>query len=96
MRKIKEIIQETIKENFTKEKMLKEGKRLFLSVLLSSCILTADPDVFRTPVLAWWGTLYPEFCLVGKKAEKNEHMNNGHTQDRKPKISFYLAKLLDW
>ena len=33
-------------------------------------------------VVAWWGSLYPQFCFS--------------QTDQKPKISFWLAKALDW
>ena len=36
---------------------------------------------------AWWGTIYPEFCF-----EKVE--DNG--ENKPVKISFWLAKALDW
>lgn len=43
---------------------------------------------FHNPQLyAWWGTIYPEFCF-----EKGED-----TDETKPvKLSFWLAKALDW
>lgn len=46
-----------------------------------------DTD-FRQPRLyAWWGSIYPEFCF-----EKVE--DNG--ENKPVKISFWLAKALDW
>ena len=43
---------------------------------------------FENPkVYAWWGTIYPEFCF-----EKVE--DNG--ENKPVKISFWLAKALDW
>ena len=48
----------------------------------------SDTLKFHTPQLyAWWGTIYPEFCF-----EKGED-----TDETKPvKLSFWLAKALDW
>lgn len=48
----------------------------------------SDTLKFRNPQLyAWWGTIYPEFCF-----EKGED-----TDETKPvKLSFWLAKALDW
>lgn len=40
---------------------------------------------------AWWGCLYPKFCF-GERIEDDDM----GTEIRHPKISFYLAKLLDW
>lgn len=45
-------------------------------------IFLPDPKVY-----AWWGTIYPEFCF-----EKVE--DNG--ENKPVKISFWLAKALDW
>lgn len=43
---------------------------------------------FRQPQLyAWWGSIYPEFCF--EKAEGND-------ENKPVKISFWLAKALDW
>lgn len=50
--------------------------------------ISADFQKYR---VAWWGTLYPAFCF-GKIAEKKD----GDNIRIHPKISFYLAKLLDW
>lgn len=48
----------------------------------------SDTLKFHTPQFyAWWGTIYPEFCF-----EKGED-----TDETKPvKLSFWLAKALDW
>lgn len=48
----------------------------------------SDTLKFRNPQFyAWWGTIYPEFCF-----EKGED-----TDETKPvKLSFWLAKALDW
>ena len=44
-------------------------------------------DSSNPGLYAWWGTIYPEFCF-----EKVE--NNG--ENKPVKISFWLAKALDW
>lgn len=45
------------------------------------------PKFYNPQLYAWWGTLYPEFCF-----EKG-----GDTDETKPvKLSFWLAKALDW
>lgn len=43
---------------------------------------SAQPQMY-----AWWGTLYPEFCF-----EKGEDADESKTV----KLSFWLAKALDW
>lgn len=45
------------------------------------------PEFYNPQLYAWWGTIYPEFCF-----EKGED-----TDETKPvKLSFWLAKALDW
>lgn len=41
----------------------------------------------RPQMYAWWGTLYPEFCF-----EKGEDAD----ESKPVKLSFWLAKALDW
>ena len=41
--------------------------------------------------LAWWGTLYPQFCF----GEKEEGIKEKEESPRL-KISFWLARVLDW
>ncbi len=44
-------------------------------------------EFYNPQLYAWWGTIYPEFCF-----EKGED-----TDETKPvKLSFWLAKALDW
>ena len=43
--------------------------------------------IARPQMYAWWGTLYPEFCF-----EKGEDAGESKTV----KLSFWLAKALDW
>lgn len=68
-------------------------KRTGWMVLLAAIILAGstwekNSAASRQPqVYAWWGTIYPEFCF-----EKVE--DNG--QNKPVKISFWLAKALDW
>ena len=45
------------------------------------------PEFYNPQLYAWWGTIYPEFCF-----EKGED-----TDETKPvRLSFWLAKALDW
>lgn len=43
---------------------------------------------------AWWGVLYPGFCFSGKQQEAEEEEDDG--KPVRIKISFWLAKALDW
>lgn len=45
-------------------------------------------------ITAWWGVLYPGFCFSGKKAEIDKNEEAKEQVDIK--ISFWLAKALDW
>ena len=61
---------------------------LLVSMILAGGIRAQDTFSSRDPkVYAWWGTIYPEFCF-----EKVE--DNG--ENKPVKISFWLAKALDW
>lgn len=44
--------------------------------------------------LAWWGVMYPEFCFAEKQEEPIKE-KDGEKHPR-VKISFWLAKALDW
>lgn len=57
------------------------------------------------PITAWWGTLYPKFCFAELPENTGENINektNGNADkkiDKKTadvKISFWLARVLDW
>lgn len=68
--------------------------RLLLSVLiaaLAAFLTVSAPNVSgKQSVLAWWGTLYPEFCFV-KTEDSDDISPRSHV-----KISFWLAKALNW
>lgn len=84
------------------ELMKKKRYRLFVSltvamvvtVMSSAGVSGNETETLRAsaqaPVcLAWWGTLYPEFCFSGT--------DRGKTADApERKISFWLAKHFDW
>ena len=77
--------------------MRNQKHRLELSVAVGmlAAILTAGQT---RPVLAWWGTMYPKFCFAEgfvENEEENRGMNAGNS-DKPIKISFWLAKALDW
>lgn len=47
-------------------------------------------------LLAWWGTLYPEFCFekIIKTPDAQKTKNN--SEGKRVKLSFWLAKAFDW
>jgi hypothetical protein len=89
-----------------KLKQMNKIKRLRLSVLVavSAVVLTgaAMPQFQikeKTLELAWWGTMYPEFCF-GTAVRETETDNGTDSPsistNRQRKVSFCLAKLLNW
>lgn len=62
--------------------------RLLVSILaaMAAAILVAGGTGYGhgSRPLAWWGTMYPEFCFAGGKEEESR------------KIGFWLAEVLDW
>lgn len=53
-----------------------------LAGMLALALLGGSVSGSHTPgVMAWWGSLYPQFCFS--------------QTDQKPKISFWLAKALE-
>ena len=64
------------------------GIFLLAAIIIASGTWEKRITDFENPkVYAWWGTIYPEFCF-----EKVE--DNG--ENKPVKISFWLAKALDW
>ncbi len=57
------------------------------AVITACCTDYAGKELYGSRVYAWWGTIYPEFCF--EEGEEEE--------ETKPvKVSFWLAKALDW
>ncbi len=44
--------------------------RLAVALIIAGLTLAAGNST--SPLLAWWGTLYPQFCMVGEYREKEE------------------------
>lgn len=63
---------------------------IFAAMLSAGTIQNFSPQ----KSLAWWGVLYPEFCFSPKPREITIEKNT----EEHPcvKISFWLAKALDW
>lgn len=74
--------------------------RLAVSVLaavLAAFLTVSAPGRGGEPrVLAWWGTLYPEFCFSKGEELEEVEMDGHEDQGRRVKISFWLAKALNW
>ena len=75
-------------------------KRLLLSVMTGMLAVTlpkgtstATPGrVEDCSIMAWWGTLYPQFCF--ERGSQNS-TNYENTVKQPPKLSFWLAKALE-
>lgn len=75
-------------------------KRIYVSVLagMAAAVLTVGIPQ-RESRLAWWGTLYPEFCfseLPDRTEKENPQEDRAILPEQEVKISFWLAKALDW
>ncbi|MDO4339456.1 MAG: hypothetical protein Q4C91_15430 [Eubacteriales bacterium] len=76
--------------------------RIFISIIiaLTAVFLAAGkiPSAsFGHPATAWWGTMYPGFCFSerpGKSSSPGKNSEGSEIAGRK--ISFWLAKALDW
>lgn len=53
--------------------------------------ILAGQSIRESQRMVWWGSLYPKFCFGTER-----RVENGDEIQERPKISFYLAKLLDW
>ena len=68
------------------------------------CLSAGDTSCFSAegsfaPALAWWGVIYPEFCFAKTNSETSEESKGGEPVSlagKSLKISFWLAKALDW
>ena len=84
MRKIRERLK--ISDRFRKILWVLAATFVIITVT-SDCANYIVTDFHNSQFYAWWGTIYPEFCF-----EKGED-----TDESKPvKLSFWLAKALDW
>lgn len=77
--------------------MYKSENRWILSVITAILAVSLLGGVMRySPggdMMAWWGSIYPEFCFqeVNNETENDEQ----NTSEHRPKISFWLAKALE-
>lgn len=72
-------------------------KRIFISLLAGAAGAALAAGGLRIPAgtgtAAWWGTMYPEFCFSAS-ADREEDRDGA--ENNRPRISFWLAKALDW
>ncbi len=75
-------------------------KRLVISVLaagLAVLLGVSCQDSFSASrYTAWWGTLYPRFCFSQIQEPKGDGKPGKESSEDHVKISFWLAKALDW
>lgn len=80
------------------DKFRNKRYRFMISVLagiLAAVLTSVTPKSSRgLAPLAWWGTLYPEFCFV--RQEKVSDLQNHNDTRTGVKVSFWLAKAFDW
>lgn len=76
--------------------------RFFISIIiaLTAAFLMAGNTysaAFKHPVTAWWGTMYPGFCF-SEQPGKTSSLGKDSEESALPgrKISFWLAKALNW
>lgn len=69
---------------------------LLASLLAVSCMAGSIKPPACTEIQGWWGAIYPEFCFAQAKEESREQSQERDTEESRPKISFWLAKVLDW
>lgn len=71
-------------------------KRLLFSVaagMLAVILMCGTAgNVENHRIMAWWGTLYPQFCFEETEADTDSDKN---TVKQSPKLSFWLAKALE-
>ena len=71
-------------------------KRLLLSVMAGMLAVTllcgGTKNVEDSGIMAWWGTLYPQFCFEDTHTAADNYEN---TVKQPPKLSFWLAKALE-
>ena len=54
------------------------------------------PAQEQPALLAWWGTLYPDFCFGVHGERADDKKNAKEPWASGVKISFWLAQALDW
>ena len=71
---------------------LKNRKKRLCISLIAALFLTAGTGAGmkkNVPALAWWGSMYPQFCFAEEEEDTDE-------KEPEVKISFWLSKQLEW
>lgn len=65
---------------------------------LAAALLAAGipGQIEKNHTLAWWGVMYPKFCFAQPAEESEMEDDRSPGAGRKVKVSFWLAKALDW
>lgn len=77
----------------------KRKNRIILSAAAGIMAAVLSAGGFRLPdtaAQAWWGSIYPDFCFARPLQTEEENKEKDQTAENKVKISFWLAKALDW
>lgn len=79
--------------------MRNRRNRIAVSVLAGVLAVSWGAGGIKLPVYtgtaAWWGAMYPEFCFA-KPWEDQPANEKEEEEGQRPKLSFWLAKALDW
>lgn len=68
--------------------------RIFISMLAGAVLAAGGLKMpAAAGTTAWWGTMYPEFCFSDSL---NGETGSDGAENNRPRISFWLAKALDW
>lgn len=76
---------------------LRNRKKRFLfsamaGMLVATLLAGMPKNTENYNIMAWWGTLYPQFCFETADTDRGNYEN---TVKQRPKLSFWLAKALE-
>jgi hypothetical protein len=63
-------------------------------ILPETEVFFASSPAGTSPCLAWWGTLYPQFCFSEIQGEADDTKTAEKNTTSAPKMTFWLAKVL--
>lgn len=69
---------------------------LLAGMIAAVCLTSACGYEENTAPLAWWGTLYPEFCFGKMEGPELSEASDDSRPSGQVKISFWLAQVLNW
>ncbi|HJB15447.1 MAG TPA: hypothetical protein IAA05_05320 [Candidatus Blautia excrementipullorum] len=81
-------------------RMRDRRNRIAVSVLAGVLAVSWGAGSIKQPVYtgtaAWWGAMYPEFCFAKPREDITADGREEDAEGQRPKLSFWLAKALDW